>query len=262
MGGPSQSSAWSNSWPPLLALPSSLLPFPLPSLLPMGPEGRGQSDNAQAFNTWQTACTDTVGLLLTFVERASSSPPNNNGYGGGGTIARSALTHLAGTGRVKSANYSTCMHRLARVVASPMHPGSRDNNDCNGSGPELRGGGSGRYRTRNLRCWCVRSRYGLQGGPGPVCLGGEQHQGKLGNGLWWCGGWGWQQQGRGGEGPPWHDCRRQGRQRLHCERPRRMAIAIARAPTPTHATGKGGNGKDVIVLVAVVVGRGVKTNNN
>jgi hypothetical protein len=46
-----------------------------------------------------------------------------------------------------------------------------------------------------------------------------------------------------------------------------MAMAIAQAPTPALAciagvTCKGGDGKDVIVLVTVVVGRGVKTNNN
>jgi hypothetical protein len=37
-----------------------------------------------------------MGLLLVCVEQVSSSLPNNGGDGGGGTIARSALMHLAG----------------------------------------------------------------------------------------------------------------------------------------------------------------------
>ncbi len=58
-----------------------------------------------------------------------------------------------------------------------------------------------------------------------------------------------------------------GQQRLHCEHPGWTAMAISHTPTPTLAcivgiTGKGGDGKDVIVLIVVVVGRGVKTNNN
>jgi hypothetical protein len=46
-----------------------------------------------------------------------------------------------------------------------------------------------------------------------------------------------------------------------------MAMAITQAQDPALAcvagiTGKGSNGKDVIVLITIVVGRGVKTNNN
>jgi hypothetical protein len=54
------------------------------------------------------ACTNTVGLLSAFLERALSSPTNNGDGGSGVTIARSALTHLVGTGSVNLANYSTC----------------------------------------------------------------------------------------------------------------------------------------------------------
>ncbi len=68
----------------------------------------------------KTVCAKTVGLLLVFVERESSSLPNN-GSGGGSTITRSTLTHLAGAGRVNLASYSTCLKRLARVVALPAH---------------------------------------------------------------------------------------------------------------------------------------------
>ncbi len=108
-----------------------------------------------AFNARQTACTDAMGLLLACIERALSSPPNASGNGGSGTIAKSALMHLAGTGRVNSANYSTCLHRLARVVALPTHPGGPEYNDCNGGRPEWSRRGPGHCRIRNLCCWCV-----------------------------------------------------------------------------------------------------------
>ncbi len=55
------------------------------------------------------------------------------------------MKHLAGAGRVNSANYSTCLHRLARMVALPAHPSGRNNNDCNGgrqSGAEEAGNGA------------------------------------------------------------------------------------------------------------------------
>jgi hypothetical protein len=70
-----------------------------------------------------------VGLLLACVERVLSSPPNVGSNSGSSTIARSTLTHLAGAGRVNLANYPTCLHRLARVVASHAHPGGQENND-------------------------------------------------------------------------------------------------------------------------------------
>jgi hypothetical protein len=75
---------------------------------------------------------------LALVERASSSLPTNGGGGGGsgGTIARSATTHLVGASRVKSVNYSTCLHRLTRVVVLPAHPGNREDNDGNSNRPE------------------------------------------------------------------------------------------------------------------------------
>jgi hypothetical protein len=87
-----------------------------------------------------------VGLLLACVEQASSSLSNDGSNSSNGTIARSALTHLAGTSRVNSAKYSTCLHRFARVVALPVHPGYRDNNNCDSKGPERSRGGSGRCR--------------------------------------------------------------------------------------------------------------------
>jgi hypothetical protein len=54
---------------------------------------------------------------LAFVDQALSSLLTGSGSGGGGTIARSALMHLVGAGRVNSINYSTCLYKLARVVA-------------------------------------------------------------------------------------------------------------------------------------------------
>jgi hypothetical protein len=72
------------------------------------------------------------GALLVFVEWALSSLPTNSSNGSGGTIARSALTHLAGMGRVNSVNYSTCLHRLARMVALSAHPSGLVDNNCDG----------------------------------------------------------------------------------------------------------------------------------
>jgi hypothetical protein len=51
--------------------------------------------------------------------------------------------HLAGAGRVNLVNYSTCLHRLTRVVASPAHPCNQDDNACTGGRPERSGGGPG-----------------------------------------------------------------------------------------------------------------------
>ncbi len=87
-----------------------------------------------------------AGLLLAF---ASSSYPTGGGGGGsssgggGGTIARSTATHLAGADRVNSANIATCLHRIAKVMLLPVHPGDQNNNDGNGGGPEWSRGGSG-----------------------------------------------------------------------------------------------------------------------
>ena len=84
-----------------------------------------------------------MGLLLAFVERVLSSLPNKDGNSSSSTITRSALTHLAGTGRVNLANYSTCLHRLARAVAFPAHPGGWEDNDCNDGRLERSGEGPG-----------------------------------------------------------------------------------------------------------------------
>jgi hypothetical protein len=116
-------------------LPLSLPPLPLPSLPPTGLARRGRSDNVRAFNAQQMVYPNAVGLLLVFVQRVLSSLPNKGSNGGGGTIARSALMHLAGVDRVNSAKYSTCLHRLAR--------GGQDNDNCDGGGPEQSGGGPG-----------------------------------------------------------------------------------------------------------------------
>ncbi len=122
-----------------------------------------------------------VGLLSEFLQRALSSLPTNSSGGGGGTIARSALTHLVGAGRVNLVKYSTCLHRLTRVVALPAHPCDWDDNNCNCSGMEQTRRGPGGCRTHDLHCWCARSRDGLRGGPGHTNLGGEQLPGKLDN---------------------------------------------------------------------------------
>jgi hypothetical protein len=101
----------------------------------MGPAGRGRSDDVQAFNAQQMACANAVGLLLVCVEWASSYLPNDVNNSISGTIARSLLMHLAGASRINLANYSTCLHRLARVVALPAHPDGQDDNNCNGGMP-------------------------------------------------------------------------------------------------------------------------------
>ncbi len=87
---------------------------------------RGRSDDSRAFST---VCTKVAGLLLAFVEQASSSPLTNGNSVGGGTISRSATMHLVGTGRVNLVIFSTCLHRLARVVALPTHPCNQDHNN-------------------------------------------------------------------------------------------------------------------------------------
>ncbi len=96
-----------------------------PSLLLMGPSGKGQSEGVQAINAWQMACTNTGGLLLVFVEQVLSFLPNEGGDVSIGTIARSTLTNLVGAHRVNLESYSICLHRLARVVALPTHPGGQ-----------------------------------------------------------------------------------------------------------------------------------------
>jgi hypothetical protein len=52
-------------------------------LLPTQLAGRGWSDNVQAFNARQMACTNKVGLLSAFVQQTSSSTLNEGGSGGG-----------------------------------------------------------------------------------------------------------------------------------------------------------------------------------
>ncbi len=127
------------------------------------------------------------GTPLVCMEQAWSSLLKAGGDGSSGTIARSTLTHLVGAGRVNSANYSTCLHRLSRVVALPAHPCGQDNKDCDGGETEQSGGGQGRCWTHNLCCWCARSGDGLQGGPRHVSFGGEGRPEKLGTELWRCG---------------------------------------------------------------------------
>ncbi len=97
-------------------------------------------------------CTNVARLLLVFVERVSSSLPIDSSGSGSSTIARSARMHLAGMGRVNLVNFSTYLHRLARVVAMPMHPVNRDDNNINDDGLERSGVGPGHCRTRILRC--------------------------------------------------------------------------------------------------------------
>ena len=75
-----------------------------------------------------------MGLLSTFVEQALSFPLTNSGSNGGGIIARIPLTHLAGTGRGNLVNYSTCLRRLTRVLASPIHLGDKRKKQLQGGG--------------------------------------------------------------------------------------------------------------------------------
>ncbi len=92
----------------------------------------GMLEQLQALNARQMVCANAVGLLLAFMEWMLSSPPTNSGGGSGGTIRRKALMHQVGAGRVNLINYSTCLHRLARMVASPAHPSNQEDNNCNG----------------------------------------------------------------------------------------------------------------------------------
>jgi hypothetical protein len=177
-------------------MPSLLPQSPLPSLPSMQPSRRGWSNELLAFNAWKTACTDVAGLLSAFVEQVLSSLPiecsgsSGGGSGSGGTIARSATMHLVGAGRINSVNYSTCLHRLARVVTTYTHLVNWEDINVDGGVPKWSKGGSGHCRTCNLRCWYAHRADGLRVGPGHICPGGEQHPGKLGNGHQWQGGQG------------------------------------------------------------------------
>jgi hypothetical protein len=79
-----------------------------------------------------------------------------------------------------------------------------DNNHCDGGRRERSGVGPGHCQTCAVHCWCARIGDGLWGGPGHICIGGDQHPGTLGNGLWWHGGRGWRRRGWIGGGRPWH----------------------------------------------------------
>ena len=81
-------------------------------------------DAARAFNARLTTCDDAAGLLSAFVERTSSSPSDNDDV-----IARSAATHLAGAGRVNSVNFSTCLHRLAKIASANNNGGNSGDDD-------------------------------------------------------------------------------------------------------------------------------------
>jgi hypothetical protein len=171
--------------------------------------------------------------------------------------------HLAGVGRVNLVNYSTCPHRLARVVVLSTHLVTREDNNCNGGRLEQSGGGPGHCQTHNLSCWSACSRDGLRGGPRHVRLGGEQRPGKLDSGHWWGGGWGWWQQGGGGRGHPWHHHWQQGRPQCRCKHLEQTATEIAQTFAPTLTcvacvTGEGHDEKAIVVLIAILVGRGLK----
>jgi hypothetical protein len=56
--------------------------------------GRGQSNDARAFNAQQKARADVAGLLLAFVEQAPSSTLTN-GDGSSGSLLKAAAAALA-----------------------------------------------------------------------------------------------------------------------------------------------------------------------
>jgi len=91
----------------------------------------------RAFNSRLTTCDDASGLLAAFVERASTSSKDKDD---GIVVARSAATHLAVVGRINSVNFSTCLHRLAKVVSSspPAQFASNPGNTNGEDNPERR----------------------------------------------------------------------------------------------------------------------------
>jgi hypothetical protein len=178
-----------------LASPPPPPPGPCP---PGGGGGGGEDDPNPVHNptSYQRCCRSCLCHPCHLRNRPGEDGPKmrrlsvprrqrvpGSGGGGGSTIARSFAMHLVDASRVNWVNFSIYLHRLARVVATLAHPVDRDDKDSNGSRLEGSGGGPGRSWTYNLHYLCAHSRDGLQGGPWHVCLGGEQHPGKLDNGA-------------------------------------------------------------------------------
>jgi hypothetical protein len=81
--------------------------------------------------------------------------------------------HLAGAGKVDLVNYSTCLHRLTRVMASPTHPSDREKDNCKRGGPERSREGTGHCWTCDLRCWCATAEMACGMDPGTSVLEGS-----------------------------------------------------------------------------------------
>ncbi len=166
-------------------LPPPVLPLLLPPLpLPPLPHGqlvrRGWSDDAQAFNAWQMACANAVGLLSAFVERASSSLPTNNCISGS-SILQGMLqcTWCARAGSTWSTSppaytglqqWWCCPHTPATGMPTmAMAVGQRGVEEGQGAvGPTI------------CAASVLTARWPT-GGPRQVHLGGEKCPGKLGN---------------------------------------------------------------------------------
>lgn len=96
---------------------------PPTSTHPRSKKGYFDADGTRAFNTKLTTCNDVASLLSAFVERTSypASTTIEGNYRKDTETSRtrsSATTHLAGAGRINSVNFSTCLHRLAKIVST------------------------------------------------------------------------------------------------------------------------------------------------
>jgi hypothetical protein len=85
------------------------------------------ADGTRAFNAQLTTCNDATSLLAAFVERtttttATTTTASSSSSASSSTSTSSAATHLAGAGKMNSVNFSTILHRLAKLVSFPTSP--------------------------------------------------------------------------------------------------------------------------------------------
>ena len=89
-------------------------------------EHKSYNDGTRAFNAQLTTCIDAASLLAAFVERtttttttATTTTAPSSTSSVASSSPSSAATHLAGAGKMNSVNFSTILHRLAKLVSFP-----------------------------------------------------------------------------------------------------------------------------------------------
>jgi len=90
-------------------------------------EHKSYNDGTRAFNAQLTTCNDAASLLAAFVQRtttATTTATSSTSSVAASSPSSSAATHLAGAGKMNSVNFSTILHRLAKLVSFPTNPSS------------------------------------------------------------------------------------------------------------------------------------------